>query len=145
MCFPAQDISNWKALRSSNYAKLFKINKARLFYNTKSLLISGSSKQLDIMIKKYSLYFQILLFGKLLYCSGNNRFSFNDIMKIRFIQIFLKESGIKFVGYYGNANLKLKHIQWTINRQTSSFWLSTIKPWSCKKIPFMMVSSTLNQ
>ena len=72
------------------------------------------------MIKKYSLLFQVLLFGKLLCFSNKNRFSFNDIiflwMKLEnnFFQIFLKEGGIKFVYCYGNANMKLITSQWTI-------------------------------
>ena len=57
------------------------------------------------MIKKHSLFFQILLFGKLFCFSDKNTFSFDDIIFLRMIpgKYILKESGIKFVGCYGNA------------------------------------------
>ena len=35
------------------------------------------------MIKKYSSFSQVLLFGKIPYFSDNNRFSFNDIIFLR--------------------------------------------------------------
>ena len=35
------------------------------------------------MIKKYSLFFQVLLFGKLIYFSDENRFQYDDIIFLR--------------------------------------------------------------
>ena len=35
------------------------------------------------MIKKYSLFLQVLLLGKILYFSDNNRFYFNDVIFLR--------------------------------------------------------------
>ena len=46
-------------------------------------MISGSSKQLEIMIKKHSLLFQVLLFGKLFCFSDKNRFYFDCIIFLR--------------------------------------------------------------
>ena len=37
------------------------------------IIISSSSKQLEIIIKKYSLFFKVLLFGKLLCFRDKNR------------------------------------------------------------------------
>ena len=46
-------------------------------------LISSSSKQLEIIIKKYSLFFQVLLFGKSFCFSDKNRFYFENIIFLR--------------------------------------------------------------
>ena len=35
------------------------------------------------MIKKYSLFFLVLLFGKLIYFSDENRFQYDDIIFLR--------------------------------------------------------------
>ena len=72
------------------------------------------------MIKKHSLFSHVILFEKLCF-SDKNRSYFDDIIffenetnEITFFQIFLKKGDIKFVGYYGNENIKLKTYQCTI-------------------------------
>ena len=47
------------------------------------VIISSSSKQLKIMIKKHSLFFEVVLFGKLLCFSHKNRFYFGDNIFLR--------------------------------------------------------------
>ena len=53
--------------------------------------------------------------------------------KLDLFKFILKETGIKCVGYYGNAKMKLKTYQ------------STIQPLSCKKMLLMMVSLTVGE
>ena len=65
------------------------------------------------MINKHSLFFQVLYFFLENYFVLVIRTDFffffqNETNKLRFFEIFLKEGGIKFVSYYGNANMKLK-------------------------------------
>ena len=47
------------------------------------MIISSSSKQLEIMIKKYSSFFQLLLFGKSFSFSDKSRFYFDNIIFLR--------------------------------------------------------------
>ena len=67
------------------------------------------------MINKHSLFFQVLYFFLENYFVLVIRTDFfffqNETNKLRFFEIFLKEGGIKFVSYYGNANMKLKRYQ----------------------------------
>ena len=42
--------------------------------------MSSSSKQQEIMIKKYSLFFSNIIFGKLFCFNEKNRFWFDDII-----------------------------------------------------------------
>ena len=68
------------------------------------------------MINKHSLFFQVLYFFLENYFVLVIRTDFffffqNETNKLRSFEIFLKEGGIKFVSYYGNANMKLKRYQ----------------------------------
>ena len=66
------------------------------------------------MVNKHYLFFQVLYFFLENYCFSDKKIFFffqNETNKIRFFEIFLKEGGIKFVSYYGNANMKLKRYQ----------------------------------
>ena len=47
------------------------------------MIISNSSKQLQIMIKKCILFFQVLLFGKSFHFSDQNKFYFDNIIFLR--------------------------------------------------------------
>ena len=54
-----------------------------LIFNYVIIIINSSSKQLEITIKKHSLLFQILPFGKLYCFSDKNWFQFDDIIFLR--------------------------------------------------------------
>ena len=104
------------------------------------MIISSSFKQLEIMIKKYSLFFQVSLFGKSFRFSDKNRFYFNIIFlriklgKKRLFQFFLKEENLK-------CKHEIRYIPVKHNRRASSFSLLIIYPLSCKKISLMMVQN----
>ena len=64
---------------NANLKKLQSIN-LQLKY---VIIISSSSKQLEIMIVEYSLLFQVLLFGKLFSVRDKNRFYIDEIIFLR--------------------------------------------------------------